>query len=186
LDTTGHRSTLHEFAVAKQGGPPNSALVRDAAGKLYGSAVGGKFGDGIVYELDPAGHETVLYTFKGSTDGRIPAGGVALDSSGNLYGATLAGGASDLGVVFEIDSTGRYTVLHAFTGGADGGNPHASVILGADGYLYGTTWGGGPANCGIVFRMNRTGVENVLYTFTCGADGGGPFTTLELIAPNAI
>jgi hypothetical protein len=27
------------------------------------------------------------------------------------------------GVVFELDSTGNYTVLYRFTGGADGGNP---------------------------------------------------------------
>jgi hypothetical protein len=41
--------------------------------------------------------------------------------------------------------------LYQFTGGADGRNPLASLIQDAAGNLYGTTYGGGAANEGVVF-----------------------------------
>jgi len=34
-------------------------------------------------------------------------------------------------------------VLHAFTSGNDGSAPFAGLIMGKQGKLYGTTWGGG-------------------------------------------
>jgi hypothetical protein len=50
------------------------------------------------------------------------------DDEGNLYstadsGGELGcfGGGTYCGVVFEVDRTGKETVLHTFTGGTDGG-----------------------------------------------------------------
>jgi len=45
-----------------------------------------------------------------------------------------------------------YTILHKFTGGADGSESRAGVIGDAAGNIYGTTQIGGPAsrNCGTV------------------------------------
>jgi uncharacterized repeat protein (TIGR03803 family) len=48
---------------------------------------------------------------------------VIRDSAGNLYGTTYTGGASGAGVVFRVDKSGHETVLHSFTGGADGAIP---------------------------------------------------------------
>jgi uncharacterized repeat protein (TIGR03803 family) len=38
------------------------------------------------------------------------------------------GGTANAGVVYKWDTASNYTVLHNFTGGADGGYPHAGVI----------------------------------------------------------
>ncbi|HXM39625.1 MAG TPA: choice-of-anchor tandem repeat GloVer-containing protein [Bryobacteraceae bacterium] len=51
-----------------------------------------------------------------------PNSGVVLDASGNLYGATIYGG-SGYGTIFEVSSTGVFTILYSFTGGTDGKNP---------------------------------------------------------------
>src|ERR1700731_1099614 len=61
------------------------------------------------------------------------------DSAGNFYGTTAYGGASNWGVVFKLDTAGTETVLHSFTGGADGGYPLAGLIGDSAGNLYGTT-----------------------------------------------
>lgn len=59
----------------------------------------------------------------------------------------------------------------SFTGGADGGDPYAGVIPDSAGNFYGTTAGGGAA--GIVYKLDVTGHETVLHSFTGGADGPG-------------
>jgi uncharacterized repeat protein (TIGR03803 family) len=62
---------------------------------------------------------------------------VVLDPVGNLYGTTYQGGTANAGVVFKLDISGALTVLYNFTGGTDGGNPLAGVILDSAGNLYG-------------------------------------------------
>jgi uncharacterized repeat protein (TIGR03803 family) len=96
----------------------------------------------------------VLYSFTGGADGGYPLWVVlARDSAGNLYGTTQAGGTANEGVVFKIDKSGNESVLHTFTGLADGGSPYAGVTLGPEGQLYGTTAFGGQANVGVVFEI---------------------------------
>jgi uncharacterized repeat protein (TIGR03803 family) len=75
-----------------------------------------------------------------------------LDPLGNLYGTTSTG-AAGFGTVFELDRTGKITVLHTFSGGADGATPYAGLALDGAGNLYGTTSGGGAANVGTVFEI---------------------------------
>jgi uncharacterized repeat protein (TIGR03803 family) len=48
------------------------------------------------------------------------------------------------------------------------------LALDSAGNLYGTTYGGGASNAGVVFKVAPTGRETVLYSFTGGADGGNP------------
>ncbi len=115
-----------------------------------------------------------LYTFTGGADGANPRGSLIQDAQGNLYGTTNGGGSNDAGVVFKLDPSGHETVLHTFTGGADGGFPAASLIQDAQGNLYGTTPGRGNGGYGVVFKLDPSGHETVLYTFTGGADGGSP------------
>src|SRR5579885_2593117 len=90
---------------------------------------------------------TVLYSFTGQADGGFPNASLIRDSAGNLYGTTAGGGAFGWGTVFELDSTGKETMLYSFTDGADGATPYASVIRDAAGNLYGTTSAGGLLTC---------------------------------------
>ena len=97
------------------------------------------------------------------------------DAQGNLYGTTKwAALAEGNGVQVEYD--GKETVLHSFTGtGGDGSNPLADLVLDLQGNLYGTTYYGGTSGAGTVFKLDTSGKETVLYSFTwTGGDGGYP------------
>jgi len=180
LAKTGEETLLHSFTgTGGDGNNPYAALVRDAAGNLYGTDAGGAYGYGTVFKLDKTGKETVLYSFTGyPDDGCGPVGGVIRDAAGNFYGTTLFGGTSDWGTVFELDKTGKEAVLYSFTGGSDGRNPWAGVVLDAKGNLYGTTEAGGDHNNGTVFMVDETGTETVLHAFIGGNDGAAPVAAL--------
>jgi uncharacterized repeat protein (TIGR03803 family) len=146
----------------------------------------------------PGWQLTTLYAFTGEADGSLPAAGVVLDSAGNVYGTTPFGGTFGgscpvgfgCGVAFKVDPKGHETVLHSFTGGADGAGPYPGGLLrdGA-GLLYGTAESGGTYNLGTVFKLQpfpRACVtalcpwnETVLYSFgPFGSDGSTPSGTL--------
>jgi len=176
VDSAGRAQVLHNFTNGADGGNPYAGVIRDAKGNLYGTASGGgAASSGVVFKIDPTGKETVLYTFTGGADGGLPFSALICDPAGNLYGTTEIGGASGAGVVFRIDPSGTETVLYSFTGGDDGGYPLSGVIRDAAGNLYGTTTGGGAASSGVVYEVNTSGEELVLYSFTGADDGGVPY-----------
>ena len=195
LSPAGTETVLHNFKGG-DGANPHADLILDAAGNLYGTALGGGVeggfcgGDGtcgLVFKLSPTGTETVLHSFTGGEDGANPLAGLLRDAAGNLYGTTYVGGAFSFGVVFELircssaPSGYDFKVLYSFKGGADGANPEAGLIKDAAGNLYGTTFFGGVkstaclegASCGVVFKVSPSGTEKVLYSFT-GPDGANP------------
>jgi uncharacterized repeat protein (TIGR03803 family) len=181
VDTTGHETVLYSFTCGSDGCEPNSVLLEDAAGNLYGTTqeggdeqCTGGYGCGVVFELSPHGSywtESVLYTFCSQSecaDGAVPLWGpLVQDAAGNLYGTTTFGGTSQCdgvdegcGVVFKLDTAGNETVLHTFSGGADGAYPVAGLTMDASGNLYGTAQAGGDLNCqpkyhgcGVVFKI---------------------------------
>jgi uncharacterized repeat protein (TIGR03803 family) len=175
-NTGGQETVLYSFTGGADGGYPNAGVIRDSAGNLYGTTTaGGASNWGVVYKLDPAGNYTVLYSFTGGENGGGPYAGVIRDPAGNLYGTTSDGGAASVGVVYKLNAAGQETVLHTFTGGADGSFPNAGVIRDSSGNLYGTTSSGGTANAGVVYTLDAAGRETVLYSFTGGADGSFPY-----------
>src|SRR2546423_10820883 len=87
---------------------------------------------------------SVVHNFTGGSDGANPLSGFTIDAAGNLYGTTNGGGASGAGTVFKVTQSGSVIVLHSFTGGLDGANPGASLLLDATaGHPFGTTNAGG-------------------------------------------
>jgi uncharacterized repeat protein (TIGR03803 family) len=187
LDPAGHETVLYSFQSNPDGANPYAGVIRDPAGNFYGTTYDGGVGSGTVFKLDPTGHETVLHAFSGGSDGGRPYAGVVQDVAGNLYGTAAAGGAGyaqcpggiDLpdagcGVVYKIDASGHFSVLYRFTGQSDGAIPEAGVIQDAAGNLYGTTFYGGATGYGVVYRLDPTGHQTVLYNFTGEPDGGNP------------
>jgi len=155
IDAKGNETVLYSFRGGADGEYPSAGLVRDAAGNLYGTTnSGGASGDGIVFKISPAGKETVLHSFKGGKDGEYPYASVIRDAAGNLYGTTYGGGASGWGTVFEINPTGKETVLYSFAGAADGASPEGGLVQDAAGHLYGTTKYGGALGAGTVFELS--------------------------------
>jgi uncharacterized repeat protein (TIGR03803 family) len=166
--SSGHAATqkvLYAFTGGVDGSEPYAGVIFDPAGNLYGvTEFGGLYGKGTVFQLTPSGgawSETVLYNFTGGPDGDQPIGGLAIDEAGNLYGTAADGGDPfcTCGTVFALspsNSGWTFTVLHAFTGGTDGGVPGSSLRYGG-GYLSGTTVNGGPSNQGTVFRLQTSG-----------------------------
>ncbi len=74
--------------------------------------------------------------------------------------------------VFGTQAAAVLTTLYSFTGGNDGRSPDG-LVQGSDGYLYGTTSGGGTNNNGTVFKISANGAFTTLYSFG-GNDGAGP------------
>jgi uncharacterized repeat protein (TIGR03803 family) len=165
-------TVLYNFGDGKDGGYPHCNLIMDNAGNLYGTTAGGGLNDhGIVFKMAPPyANLTVLYTFKVpstlfySADGANPVAGPIMDSQGNLYGTTQSGGKNGQGIVFKLAppyGQNSETVLHTFTGGNDGMNPTAGLIMDNSGNLYGTaTYGGGTHcfngfACGTVYELGR-------------------------------
>jgi uncharacterized repeat protein (TIGR03803 family) len=182
VDPAGNETVLYSFTGGADGDSPTAGVIRDSTGNLYGTTQWGGIregsckdpgGCGVVFKLDPGGNETVLYRFTGGADGGYPRGGVILDSAGNLYGTTSAGGINypGPGVVFKLDTTGHYTVLYSFTGGADGGDPGGSLARDSAGNLYGAT--GLYGSNEVVYKLDPAGNYTALYTFTGGANPNG-------------
>jgi len=96
---------LYSLPGGEYGGP-QSALLMDSAGNLYGTGwSNGSHGDGVVFKLtyDRGGYTySALHEFTGGADGANPSGGVSMDANGNLFGTTVNGGQNNNGVVWEI------------------------------------------------------------------------------------
>lgn len=101
-------SILHSFrANGGDGVLPNTGVVLDSEGNLYGATQGGGGGVGVVYELTPSvtvpWTETILYTFNGGSDGSEPdTTPLSLDAAGNIYGTTFGAGITKYGLVYEV------------------------------------------------------------------------------------
>jgi len=68
-----------------------------------------------------------------------------------------------------------FSVLYSFKGGTDGGAPQGGLVQDASGNLYGTTYAGGAHQKGVVFKVDPSGNETVLYSFNGQTDAGNPY-----------
>ena len=156
LNRPAGQTVLYTFTFS-DGCEPYAPLIGDQEGNLYGTTwEGGASGVGTVFKIDTAGAETVLYSFQGQPDGENTTAGLVQDSAGNLYGTTFGGGEYGHGIVFKLSQVGEETVLHSFTGGADGGYPEAGLVMDRSGTFYGTTNQGGSRGNGTVFAIRTS------------------------------
>ncbi len=190
------------FYSGPGGACPNGKALLVAPGQIYGTTYyGGTTDNGIVYKLqlnnDGSFSETVIYSFTGGADGGNPTAGLKMDANGALYGtASTANGGQATGVVFQLvppvapATTWTYNVIHSFGGNNDGADPNSSLIVGKNGSFWGTTVKGGTSGQGTVFQVTPPAApggmwtENVLYSFTGGADGGQPYAELAADSSN--
>jgi len=144
-----------------------------------------------VFKITPSGTLTTLYSFN-PQGGYVAPSAVIQATNGDLYGTTEFGTAGfsfcypDCGSVFALSAQGVFTTLHTFTGPpTDGFYPHAGLVQGKDGNLYGTTSEGGDVlydcssdgvgfGCGTVFRVTPGGRLTILHNFGIGTDGQLP------------
>jgi uncharacterized repeat protein (TIGR03803 family) len=175
-------TVIYSFLGGDDGGGPESGVIFDAAGNLYGTTSGGGPHDGVgtVFELTPIGGswtKSILYTFRGGNLGGLPSG-LVFDASGNLYGNASYGGAHGYGIVYQLTpSSPSWTehIVHAFTGGNDGQYGYGNLAIDSTGNIYGTAIDGGAHGYGLVFEFEPqsggTWKEVALHDFTGGADG---------------
>lgn len=195
--STGYtEQILYNFgSISGDGNEPESSLVMDGAGNLYGTtSYGGSNGLGTVYKLakSSSGYtEQILHSFgyNGDAVGVNTGANLIVDSSGNLYGTTMGGGVNKYGAVFELTKTSSgYSeqILYSFSypGTGTGYQPMGGLLMDSSGNLYGTTeYGGANAN-GTVYELVKspTGYsETTLYSFKPQSQGDATFSEANLI-----
>ncbi|MBP9689174.1 MAG: T9SS type A sorting domain-containing protein [Bacteroidia bacterium] len=148
-------SKLVDFGGMVDGRNPEGSLIMDSAFLYAVTNYGGSFNRGVIFKIRHDGTQlNNLYNFGGLGSGSIPVGSL-LDYDGNFYGVTSYGGANDKGTLYKImrDGTG-FVKLFDFNGITSGRNPTGSLIIDSA-FLYGTTYGGGSADIGTVFKFKE-------------------------------
>ncbi|HEX3667249.1 MAG TPA: choice-of-anchor tandem repeat GloVer-containing protein [Rhizomicrobium sp.] len=187
---------MHTF-VQGEDGCPTGNMVLDKAGNAYGvTQNGGADGWGSIYELAPSNGtwtETILYTFQGGSDGGAPYSGMVFDKAGNLYGTASAAGSAGCGqgcgTVFELSpsqSGWTYKVIYSFSGGNDGGQPTAGLVLDESGNLYGAAESFGAKGGGTIFELSPSQSGWSFNLLASPSGSGGPVVALTLGSNNTI
>jgi uncharacterized repeat protein (TIGR03803 family) len=126
ITPAGKLTTLYTFCEkggdCSDGGNPQSPLIQDINGNLYGTAFdgGNANGAGTFFEITPEGKFTTLYSFcsqggQNCSDGAYPEGAIAMDATGALYLTTTGGGELNSGDT-ESDPCSGIMLKGKFTG----------------------------------------------------------------------
>jgi uncharacterized repeat protein (TIGR03803 family) len=170
-------ATLGGGFLIQQPAGPNSALMLDASGNLYGTTdYGGSHREGTVFEL--ARGSTVATTlasfnYNDAYGESRSVSSIMLDASGNLfgmnYGSVSPFGATSNGEVFEVAAGTQTMTSIATFDPVNGVKPEGTVVADAAGDVFGMTAGGG----GLAFSGN-------LYEV---ASGSNTISPIEAITP---
>lgn len=170
----GNIKVLYSFCAQTgclDGAQPNTLTLRLDGHFIGTTTAGGKMNDGTIFDITATGSLTKLYDFTGGRDGYVPLTPPIMGGDGNFYG--IAQQNAGCGSAYRLNSV--FTPLYVFpVTGQDGCRP-TSLVLGADGNLYGTTeYGGnvagGSPGYGTVFRLTRSGGFKLLHTFGTSDD----------------
>jgi uncharacterized repeat protein (TIGR03803 family) len=182
LTPAGTLTTIYNFCSqpnCADGGNPSQPLTLGTDGDFCGAtSSGGASGNGTIFKVTPSGALTVLYNIcsqANCADGSFSVG-LTLGGDGNFYGAMFGGGAYNNGTVFQLTPQGALTTLYSFcsqTNCVDGSHPEPPPVFGADGNLYGITYGGGAYGAGSIYRLTLGGKLTTLHSLDF-SDGGIP------------
>ncbi len=181
-------SAVLSFPTTIQGAA--SGVVLGSDGFLYGTALA----TNSVYKVAPDGTGfQIIHTFPQpdghgfNFDGYYPSRELVAPGDGYLYGDCANGGDSGNGTIYRISASGAFQRLYSFTAedssfhNADGAGPQSGLAVNGDGFLYGTTKGGGPNGEGTVFRISRDGTGFQMlhaFTFSSATDGSNTYAPL--------
>jgi uncharacterized repeat protein (TIGR03803 family) len=147
-------NTIYQFQGPSS---PIGGVAFDTSGNLYGLTISSGAG-GYAYELQPSNGGWTFTNIYNNFDSNF--GGFdtpTLDAAGNVYGTVITEGPSNYGLVFKLTPSGggwTETNLTLFgTGNNDGIFPYGSVVLDANGNVYGTTIQGGSDGNGTVWEI---------------------------------
>jgi uncharacterized repeat protein (TIGR03803 family) len=167
ITPTGNLTVLYTFDEEVSGDCCATAPIQATDGNLYGTAEGGKYGEGFIYKLTPQGELSSLYDFcalPNCADGMTP-NQVIQGTDGNFYGSTVVGGLTNrdcptagCGTLFQVTPAGKLTTVHYFCSAAkcaDGKAPQGGLGLtqATNGIFYGTA-PGGTYNYGTIFSLS--------------------------------
>jgi uncharacterized repeat protein (TIGR03803 family) len=154
VSPSGNYAARYDFKSAGDGHCPFSGVAVDSKGNVYGTVVGNGFGgdpNGAVWKLTPQNKLTPLYLFKDGTDGEYPDQSPIVDTAGNIYGTIITKTdrngsevAGYAGAVWKIDATGKFSLLHKFTG---------TLAHDSTGAIYGATTGNSGSVGGTVYKV---------------------------------
>lgn len=161
-------NTLHSFSAGGDAFPAGG-LIFDQAGNLYGTTAGDACTGGTVFMLSPSAGGwaySLLHSFAPTCSygglGAGPYASLVMDTAGSLYGTASAAGAYSCGSGYGCGSVFKltpgsdgwtFTSLHDFTGGSDGATPISSLVLDANGNMYGTASSGGTYDNGVAWQI---------------------------------
>ncbi|MCU1300582.1 MAG: 3-carboxymuconate cyclase [Candidatus Sulfotelmatobacter sp.] len=94
---------------------------------------------------------------------------------GNLYSTTTDGGVNTVGTVFRLSPSGTMTPWSFDSTGTDAFYPYSGLTLGTDGNFYGTSYAGGSAGAGTVFKVTPSGIITTLHSFNGCSEGSNVY-----------
>jgi uncharacterized repeat protein (TIGR03803 family) len=165
---TGALTTVLEFGGSNIGARPNSGLVSDGLGFMWGTT----YWSSSIFKINVSTNVLTTVAYLGGTNkGLNPASGLVADGTGFFWGTTEQGGANNYGTVFKVNaSTGAFTTIVEFTSygtSNKGARPFATLIGDGAGFLWGTSVAGGINDKGTVFKINiSTGLLTTIIEFT--------------------
>ena len=164
LTLDGQLTNLHTFdASGNEGNLPLGPLMEGPDGNFYGVtqfSFNAPATSGYAFRITPGGVFTTIHSFSEYVGSRN--GALLLGSDGKFYGTTAEGGDTSsanctpigCGTLFQMTTSGTYTTLHTFEGGAppdlnnlpippivDGASPTSPLVQTSDGYFYMTSAG---------------------------------------------
>ncbi len=197
LSTDGSGFTvIHTFtnSIANDGAYPTTDLVQGANGDLYGTTYAGGTAtdsDGVLFTISPAGAGSTfasLANFVYPDDGiKINYGRPFLAGDGNFYLTGAQGGANGYGQLMQVSPAGAITDLYDFHSSSDdnASTPDVQPFESTDGNIYGSTFYGGAASSGTLFRLLDGLPPAITLTSSSPTDSLGSPVTLTWSANNA-